>query len=407
MGWLRRLIGLEEKSGITTSAELAAFMRVGSDTRSGVAVTWNSAIEVSTVLACVRVIANGVAQVPWRVYREVEDRRAVAWDHPLAKVVARRPNPWQTSFEFRETALLHVLLAGNAYAFINRVGRAREVRELMLFDPGAVSVKQNPDMSLEYQVTAPSGEHRTFGQDAIWHIRGPSWNGWQGLDATKLAREAIGLSVSLEKGQADFQRRGAKTSGMYTVKNKLSPEKYEMLRSWFEKELASEAAYRPLILDDDAKYAPFTMTGVDQQLIETRKHQIEEICRAFGVMPIMVGHADKTATYASAEQMFLAHVVHTLSPWYQRIEQSANAALLSEEETEAGLYTKFMPNALMRGAAADRAEFYTKALGSGGGRPWMTQNEVRGYEELDRIDDPAADLLAQPGAQEPKSGEEQ
>lgn len=140
-----------------------------------------------------------------------------------------------------------------------------------------------------------------------------------------------------------------------------------------------------MILDDDAKYTPFGMTGVDAQHLETRKHQIEEICRAFGVMPIMIGHADKTATYASAEQMFLAHVVHTLSPWYERIEQSADAQLLTEEDRAAGFYTKFSPNALMRGAAKDRAEYYKAALGTTQQPGWMTRNEVRALEEMNPV----------------------
>jgi HK97 family phage portal protein len=146
------------------------------------------------------------------------------------------------------------------------------------------------------------------------------------------------------------------------------------------------------------------MSGVDQQLIETRKHQIEEICRHFGVMPIMVGHADKTATYASAEQMFLAHVVHTLSPWYERIEQSADVNLLTQEDIQQGYYTKFTANALMRGAAKDRGEFYAKALGAGGTKGWMTQNEIRALEEMDPSDDPEADKLPQPTNATPEGG---
>jgi len=219
-----------------------------------------------------------------------------------------------------------------------------------------------------------------------------------------MARDAIGLSIALEQGQSDFQRNGAQTSGILSVTNKLSPERFEFLSKWLDKHEPGGVRFqKPIILDDGAKYASNTMTGVDQQLIETRKHQIEDICREFGVMPIMVGHADKTATYASAEQMFLAHVVHTLSPWYQRIEQSADVNLLSEKELGAGFYTKFTPNALMRGAAKDRGEFYAKALGSGGTKGWMTQNEVRGFEEMDRSDDPEADKLPQPTAATPES----
>jgi phage portal protein BeeE len=99
--------------------------------------------------------------------------------------------------------------------------------------------------------------------------------------------------------------------------------------------------------------------------------------------------------------MFLAHVVHTLSPWYQRIEQSADVNLLSEAELDEGYYTKFIPNALMKGAAKDRAEFYAKALGLGGGKGWMTQNDVRALEELDRSDDPEADKLPQQITKQP------
>lgn len=388
MGFWKRMLGIEGKAAprVLSSADLEDLLRTGGASRSGVAVNLDSALGVSTVLACVTKIANGVAQVPWRLYRDNGQQREVASDHPLAQVIYRSPNPWQTSYSFRETLLFHVLLTGNAYVFVNRRGRNRQVLELLPIDPGHVTVKQNGDYSLEYTVTSPNGGQQTFGQDAIWHLRGPSWNSWLGMDVVKMARDAIGLSIALERGQSEFQKNGAKTSGMYSVKSKLSPEKYEMLRNWFEKEMVGDGIYRPLILDDDANYQPFTMTGVDQQLIETRKHQIEEICRAFGVMPIMVGHADKTATYASAEQMFLAHVVHTLDPWYQRIEQSADVNLLSEDERKDGYYTKFSPNALMRGAAADRANFYTAALGTTQQPGWMTKNEVRALEELSPVE---------------------
>lgn len=369
------------------------------DSRAGPVVTIHSALEVATVLACCRVIAEGVAQVPFKLFRETDQGSEPAKDHPAYARVYRRPNPWQTSFEFRETLMFHTVLCGNAYVFVNRVGPKREIRELIPIEPGRVTVKQNADYSLEYRVTSESGAATVFGQDAIWHIRGPSWNSWMGLEATRLARNAIGLSVSLEDGQSDFQKNGAKTSGLFSVKEKLSPEKYAQLRDWFEKDVAQSGSYRPLILDQDAGYIPFTLSGVDQQLLETRRFQIEEICREFRVMPIMVGHADNTATYASAEQMFLANVVHTLSPWYMRLEQSADVNLLTEEETSAGFYFKFIPNALMRGAAKDRADFYAKALGSGGSAAWMTPNEVRGLEEMDRID--GGDQLSAPIVNQP------
>ena len=100
----------------------------------------------------------------------------------------------------------------------------------------------------------------------------------------------------------------------------------------------------------------------------------------------MIGFSDKATTYASAEQMFLAHKVHTLDPWYKRIEESADVTLLSEADRASGHYTKFTVNALMHGAAKDRADFYTKGLGNTQQPGWVTRNEVRDWEELDPVD---------------------
>jgi HK97 family phage portal protein len=386
MGFWKRLLGLEAKGDDPTMREAA--LRGGLPVaHSGARVTAESALYVSTVLACCRVYMNGTAQVPFRLMLETGDKREPAKDKELAKLLSRRPNPWQTSYEFRETITLHAMLTGNAFVFVNRVGIAREIKELIPLDPKSVEVKRKPDLSLEYKVTNEQGASQTFGRDAIWHIRGPSWNSWLGLDIIKLAREAVGLAITLEQSQAQFQKNGAQTSGVLSMKEKLSPERFNFLAAWLDKHLpGGERFGKPLIADDGAMYTARSFSAVDQQLVESRKMQIEEICREFGVMPIMVGYSDKTATYASAEQMFLAHVVHTLSPWYKRLEESADANLLTDEDREAGYYTKFFPNALMRGAAKDRSEFYKNALGDTQRPGYMTRNEVRALEDLNPVD---------------------
>ena len=381
---------------VTSSLDLFREIQGGRQSSSGTSVTVNSALENATVLAVVRVLANGVAQVPFRLYQTDGKSRTLAKEHPLYSLIYRHPNRWQTSFEFRETLMLHLTLTNNAFVFVNRVGSKREIRELVPIEPGLVTVRQLDDDRLEYEVRNKQGAKKIFAQDAIWHLRGPSWNSWMGMDAVALARNAIGLSMALEESHASFHKNGSRVSGLLSVENELSGEEYEQLAAWLDKyEIGGERYNKPMILDRNASFTSTNMTGVDSQHLETRKHQIEEICRAFGVMPIMVGHADKTATYASAEQMFLAHVVHSLSPWYERLEESADINLLSDEEREQGFYIKFTPNALMRGAAKDRAEYYAKALGSGGSKGWLTQNDVRDFEELDRMDDPRANELAQ------------
>ena len=386
MSWLQRWFVRDKPKGMS-SRDLAQMVWGGRESRSGVNVDWKTAIEVATVLACVRVRANGIAQVPFRLYQGDDTGRRVAGDHPLHPVISRHPNSWQTSFSLRETIEMHLCLTGQAFVWKGVVGRDREVRVLEPIEPHRVTIKKSPDGVLTYRVSADNGLAREFGAEDIWHLRGPSWNGWSGMDAVKLARDAIGLSIATESAHAEFHKHGARISGLLAMDGVIGAEKFESLSGWLDRHSeGGDRAGKPIILDSKAQWTPFGMTGVDAQHLETRKHQIEEICRAFGVMPIMIGHADKTATYASAEQMFLAHVVHTLLPEYARIEQSADIQLLSDADRAAGFYTKFMPNGLMRGAAKDRAEFYAKALGAGGhGTAWMVPNEVRALEDMDPI----------------------
>lgn len=406
MGFFKRILGLEAKGDITSSLEL--FREVyggGRQSLAGPVVNLGTTLEDDTAYACMRVISEGCAQVPWHLYQHVEGRRKVASGHPLDDLLYRSPNAWgQTSFEFRETLLLHLIIAGNAYVFVNRVGNERKVRELVLLEPRRVRVRQLADYSLEYTVTSDTGERKVFDRDAIWHLRGPSWNAWAGLDAVKLARNAIGLSAALEQGQSEFQRNGVSPSVVYSTKNKLSPERFNDLAKWLDKHLPGGERYgKPVIIDDEAKWAAMTPKSTDMQLIETRKHQIESICRRFRVMPLMVGHPADMAARAATESIFLVHVTHTLMPWYQRIEQSADINLLSEAERKAGYYTKLNPDALMRGATAGQGEYFAKALGAGGGKGWLTQNDVREILDLDRSDEPQANELPQSTGEPPQS----
>jgi HK97 family phage portal protein len=383
--------------GHSPYGSLSPFLEVyGSNkSKTGQSITTTTALQVSTVLGVTRVLCEGVAQVPLKLFRDKADGRGAdpASDHSLYRVLYRRPNPWQTSFRFRETMMLHLVLCNNFYAFKNVIGG--QVRELIPFMPGNVEVKQNRDMTLTYRVRDESGQTRDFPQESILHLRGPSWNSWMGMEAVKLAREAIGLSMAIEADQASLYKNGLRTSGSYSVEGKLTEKQYADLRKFIKNHQASDDG-GPLILDSAAKYMAQTMTGLDAQTLESRRFQVEEVCRPFRVMPIMIGHADKAATYASAEQMFLAHVVHTLCPWYERLQQDFDTQLLSEADQDAGLYTKFVVNALMRGTAQARAEYYKAMLGSTGQKGWGSQNEVRALEEMNLSEDPAADELDMP-----------
>lgn len=409
MGVLARSLVERKSDAETVESSLDLFRLLGGwmATKSGASVSHKTALEVAAVFACVRVIAEGIAQVPFKLYRQEGDHKLPATEHPLYRVLYRKPNSWMTSFELRETMAIHAVLTGDAIAFVNRDVRGN-IRELLPIPPGNVCVKQESDYRLVYTVTSPNGKVQDFPQQAIWHWRGPSWDSVVGLDAVKLARESIGLAMAAEASQARMQEDGAAMTGLYSVDGNLTEEQYKSLRKYLDKEFYSQKATRVKLLDRGAKFHAISMTGVDAQLLETRRNQVEEICRSMRVFPIMIGHTgDKANTFASAEQMFIAHVVHTLAPWYNRIEQSVECQLLTDTELDAGYFVKFTAAGLMRGSHKDRAEFYSRSLGSGGSPAWMTQDEVRALEDLNPMGGDAA-LLPKPtnaGAQ-PKEDED-
>lgn len=389
-----KLFGFEfggsERKAVTREDILGALAGAPGSSKSGARVSWQTALQVSTALACARVIAEGLAQVPFKVFQDVDGKKRVATDHAAYNLLAVRPNEWQTSFELREQIGLHLVFCGGAYIWKN-VFRG-EVIELLPYEPQNVTVKRS-GWELQYEVRTDEGKIIPIPADQMWHIRGPSWNGWMGLESVKLAREALGLSLATEEHAARMFSNGARVGGVLSTDGSLKPDQVKDLReSWERTQGGNSNAFKTAILWGGLKWAPMGMQNDHAQLVELRRLQVEEVCRALRVMPIMVGAADKTATYASAEQMFLAHVVHTLGPWYGRVEQSADVNLLTESDREKGYYTKFMPQGLMRGAHKDRAEYYAKALGSGGSPAWMTQDEIRALEELNPMGGTAAEL---------------
>lgn len=371
---------------------LAAFVEVFGRraSKSGQAVNIDTALQTATTFACLRVLAEGVAQSPCDLFEDIADEQGLgkgkrlAKDHPLYLLFTLSPNDNQTPFEFFETLVFHAALTGDFVAFKNIVGG--KIRELIPIEPGRWSVKQRPDLSLVYMIRGINGHEQEFPADTIWHVRGPSWNGWRGMDMLKIAREAIGLSMAIESDQARLYANGLRTSGTYSVEGNLTEPQYAMLRKFIKEHQAKESG-EPLILDRAAKYVSDTMKGVDAQTLESRKMQVEEICRLWRVMPLMIGHAGNTSpTFASAEQFFIAHVVHALLPWCRRIEMSINKFLIGKEDFLRGIKAKFNLNALMRGSFKDRQDAFAKMLGSGGSTPYAEVNEIRELDDMNPVD---------------------
>lgn len=364
----------------------------GALTNTGGRIGWKKALQVTTALRCASIRAEGIASVAFKLYRRSTERglirRREADDHPLFDIISLAPNEWQTSFEFRETIGLHLALCGNAFCFINRV--RGKIVELIPFEPGHVTIERGKNWRLTYRVTPPDGgQQETFPQEAIWHLRGLSWNGYLGLEYTTLAREALGLALALEESHARMHDKAVRPSGVLSAEGELTEPQFLRWRTWVDAYYSGAAnAGKALILDRATKWHSLQMTGVDAEHLKTRGFQIEEICRAFGILPIMVGYTgDKSSTYASAEQMFLAHLSFTLRPLYERVEQSAARWLLTKEERAAGLYFDFSENQLLRASLKDRGDFWGKGINN----TIFTPNDARddfGFDGLPGLDRP-------------------
>lgn len=361
---------------------------------TGKSVTMRTAIQVATVFACCRVIGNGMAQVPFKLMLESPDgkSRAPAKKHPLYRLLAVKPNSWQTSFEFRQMLAWHIELCGNAYVFKNRSVTGKML-ELIPFAPGQVAVRRDENLTLFYDVAGFDGSMRTFTQDQVWHLRGPSIDGFVGLDVVALARDAIGLAMATEEAVAQLHKNGIRNSGVYSVEGTLDKGQYEALSAWVNKQFGGlQNAGKPMILDRAAKFLNTSMSSVDAESNETRKTQIEQICSFMGVLPIKVGHSDKTATFASAEEMNRAHREDCLSPRWESFEQSAVINLLTDDEQAQGYYLNFVEEGMMRGSAKDTKDIILGYVNGG----LMTTNEGRAKLDLNPDKDPASDKLRIP-----------
>lgn len=393
MGFLARAVA-EQKSDGGVYERWLELLNIGSKSKAGPSVNLQTAFRVSAAFACLSAISTrGCAQIPFKLMQDYQQdglpRKRAARDHYLYDLVTAKPNGWQTSFEFKETLTLHAAL-GNAYVFKNMY--RGKVGEMIILDPGRVKACQNDDWSITYKVHGRDGTFMELAQDQIWHVRGMSWDGFMGMDMLNIAKEALGLSIALEESHSSLHANGIQPSGVYTVDAILNDEQHTKVVNWLKKQ-ASAGVGAPLVLDRGAKWLAQTMTGIDAQHKETRDHEITEVCRFFGILPIVIGHTgDKASTYASAEAMFDAHKVLGLNPWFERIQDSANINLLTDNERAQGYYFKFFANGLLRASAKDRADYYAKALGSGGSPAWMKQDEVRALEDLDPEGGEAAKL---------------
>ena len=383
MGILSGLFHSRDKPTNATSGSSYRFFLGGST--SGKTVTERSAMQMTAVYSCVRILAEAIAGLPLHLYTYKEDGgKEKAIGHPLYLLLHDEPNPEMSSFVFRETLMTHLLLWGNAYAQIIRNGKG-EVVALYPLMPNRMTVDRDSSGQLFYSYQMNNSDAPTMKTGTVilkpsdvLHIPGLGFDGLVGYSPIAMAKNAIGLAIATEEYGAKFFANGATPGGLLeypgTVKD---PDRVR--ESWNKGFSGSQNAGKVAILEEGMKYTPISIAPEQAQFLETRKFQINEIARIFRVPPHMVGDLEKSS-FSNIEQQSLEFVKYTLDPWVVRWEQSLSRALFTPEEKKKYFF-KFNVEGLLRGDYQSRMNGYATARQNG----WMSANDIRELENLDRI----------------------
>lgn len=362
-------------------------------TKSGVNITSDTALKISTVYACVTILSHTIASLPMTINKTLKGGgNEVAEDHYLYPILHDAFNPEQTSFEAREMGIGHLQLRGNWYNRIERAGNGEIVGIWPLNPMGMKVYRLSSGILYEYTSNSeePNGNKtKKYFPEEIWHIKGFSKNNLTGLSKIECARESMGLSQALQDFSAQFFGNAAVPGNILTHPGSLKEPAKANLKKSLE-EYASSKRHKTLVLEEDMKWQSVGLTNKDAQFLELSNAQVRDIARWFNMPLILLQEPDKVSTYASVEQFLLSFVVHTISPDVVRIEQSANRALLTDAERKAGYYIKLNLKGLLRGDFLTRMNGYRIARDGG----WYSANDIRELEDEKPI--PNGNIYLQP-----------
>ena len=355
---------------------------------AGQAVNERSAMQMSAVYACVRILAESIASLPLHFYQYNDaGGKEKAINHPLYWLLHDEPNPEMSSFSFRETLMTHLLLWGNAYAQIIRNGRG-EVIALYPLMPDRMTVDRDARGRIYYEYTRSDSDANTLGKKSsvilspedVFHIPGLGFDGLVGYSPIAMAKQAIGMGLACDEYGAAFYQNGAQPGGVLEHPNVVKDPK-RVRESWNAIYQGSRNAHRIAVLEEGMTYKPITISPEQAQFLETRKFQIDEIARIFRVPPHMIGDLEKSS-FSNIEQQSLEFVKYTLAPWISRWEQAIQRSLLLMSE-RTRYFARFNVEGLLRGDYQSRMNGYAVARQNG----WMSANDIRELESLDMIPD--------------------
>lgn len=365
---------LENPSTPLNAEELSEWL----SERQGVIVNPGTALKLAAVYSCIYLLSSSVAQLPLNVLRRTATGIEAGTDHAAHYLLHDEPNPWQTSYKWRETKQGHALGHGNGYTRLAR-SRRGELQSLEMHLPAQTTLIKNGNRWV-YSAHDEDGRPLAVAPEDMVHIRALGSSQKLGISPIRQHAETIGLGLAAMRYGREFFEGGGRATGLVTVKNGgLTKESWGRLKEAWQRSVGSlaQSKNKTLLLPADLDYKALTIAPEDAQFLETRKLTRSEIAGLFNVPAHMINDLEK-ATFSNISEQAIQFVRHTIMPWVVNWEQELNRKLFTRAERQAGYYVKFNLAGLLRGTPKERAEFYHYAITDG----WMDRNEVRALEDL-------------------------
>lgn len=346
----------------------------------GVVVTPETAMRVSAVFAAVRLIAGAIASLPWHIYQRTDNGRERA-QHPIWWLLNEKPSAKWVSAAMWEYAAGCMLLRGDAIWLIQR-NMSGEPVAFVPWHPDRWSRYDYRDERY-YALTDQYGQTKGYAPSDIIHLPGFGFDGERSMSVIRwAARSSSGIAIAADRYAENFFTNGAKVQFALKYQGRMKDDARDNLRqAWADTYGGNSSDFKyPLVLTEGADIRELSLNAVDAQLLESRRFQVEDIARAFGVPAFMLGHTDKTTSWGSGvEQMGLSFIRFTLQPHLIRWEQELNAKLWPRSTR---YFVEANREALLEGDSKAQSDYLRQAVGGSQGPGWMTVNEVRRLKNM-------------------------
>lgn len=354
----------------------------GGDNPTGMSVNLTSTLQLSAAWACIRLLSETIATLPCNIYQRSNgnDRRP-ANSHSLYDLLHNSPNADMTAVSFWQGYVASMLTSG--FGVAEKVSSAGQVVAINLLFAPNLSARRTKD-GWEYRYFSPSsGTERIIPEDRLWITPAFSLDGVIGLSPIRYGASVLGTAMAADESAGRWFGSGMRPSGVLQTDKILTPAQRDDMRKNIADKFSGVAnSSKTMVLEAGMKYDQISIPPEEAQLLETRSFGVEEICRWFGVPPIMVGHSEKVTAWGTGiEQIIIGFLTFSVRPWLTRLEQSISRSLIAVDERQQ-YYAQFAVEGLLRADSTARAGFYSSMVQNG----LYLRNEVRKLENLPPVE---------------------